>query len=77
VLQYLPDTIQTFSHQSRKTVYSLIQNIKADKAQIGSLVATIREFDIQANYSPSLAMRYSPLNVEGVIEFFHNKKNHL
>ena len=72
VLQYLPDTIQTFSHQSRKTVYSLIQNIKADKAQIGSLVASIRDFDIQANYSPSLAMRYSPLNIEGVIEFFRD-----
>lgn len=72
VLQYLPNTIQTFSHQSRKTVSYLIQNIKADKAQISSLVANIRDFDFQANYSPSLAMRYSPMNLEGVIEFFRD-----
>ena len=72
VLHYLPDTIQTFSNQSRKTVSYLIQNIKADKAQIGSLVANIRDFDFQANYSPALAMRYSPMNVEGVIEFFRD-----
>ena len=72
VLQYLPDTIQTFSNQSRKTVSNLIQNIKGDKAQIRSLVSNIRDFDFQANYSPALAMRYSPLNIEGVIEFFRD-----
>lgn len=72
VLHYLPNTIQTFSHQSRKTVSYLIQNIKADKAQIGSLVANIRDFDFQANYSPALAMRYAPMNLEGVIEFFRD-----
>lgn len=72
VLQYLPDTIQTFSNQSRKTVSFLIQNVKADKSQISSLVANLRDFNIQANYTPTLALRYSPMNIEGVIEFFRD-----
>ena len=72
VLQHLPETIQTFSSQSRKTVSSLIQNIKADKTQVSSLIENIRSFDASINYSPSLALRYSRLNIEGVIEFFRD-----
>lgn len=72
MLQYLPDTIQTFSSQSRKTVSSLIKSIKTDKSQISSLVANLKNFDFQANYSPALAIRYSPLNIEGVVEFFRD-----
>lgn len=72
VLQYLPDTIQTFSNQSKKTVSFLIQNVKADKSQIASLVSNLRDFNIQANYTPTLALRYSPMNIEGVVEFFRD-----
>ena len=72
VLQHLPENIQTFSSQSRKTVSSLIQNIKADKTQVSSLIENIRSFDANTNYSPSLALRYSRLNIEGVIEFFRD-----
>lgn len=72
MLYQLPDTIQTFSRQSKKTISSLIKDIKADKAQIASLVSNIRDFDFQANYSPALAVRYSAMNVEGVIEFFRD-----
>ena len=72
VLQHLPENIQTFSSQSRKTVSSLIQNIKADKTQVSSLIENIRSFDANANYSPSLALRYSRLNIEGVVEFFRD-----
>ena len=72
VLHHLPDTIQTFSNQNRKTVSFLMQRVKADKSQISSLINNIRALDIQANYSPALALRYSPLNVEGVIEFFRD-----
>lgn len=72
MLQHLPENIQTFSSQSRKTVSSLIQNIKADKTQVSSLIENIRSFDANANYSPSLALRYSRLNIEGVVEFFRD-----
>lgn len=72
MLQYLPDTIQTFSNQSKKTVGSLIQNIKADKTQISNLIENIASFDIRANYTPALALRYSPMNLEAVIEFFRD-----
>jgi hypothetical protein len=72
VLQYLPDTIQTFSSSSKKTVSSLIQNIKADKTQIANLIENIKTFDTTANYTPTLALRYSPMNLEAIIEFFRD-----
>ena len=72
MLRHLPDTIQTFSNSSRKTVSSLIQNIKADKTQISYLIENIKTFDTTSNYTPALALRYSPMNVEAVIEFFRD-----
>lgn len=72
VLQYLPESIQTFSSQSRRTVQSLIQSTKADKVQISNLVQNLRNLDLNANYSPALALRYSPMNLEAVIEFFRD-----
>jgi hypothetical protein len=72
VLQHLPDTIQTFSNSSKKTVSSLIQNIKSDKTQISKLIENIRAFDTTANYTAALALRYSPMNIEAVIEFFRD-----
>lgn len=72
MLLYLPETIQSFSTQSRKTVSSLIQSVKADKAQISALVENLRSFDPAANYTPSLALRYSLMEIEGIIEFFRD-----
>jgi hypothetical protein len=72
VLQYLPDTIQTFSNSNKKTISSLVQSIKSDKTQIGNLVENLKSFDLGANYTPALALRYSPLNVEAIIEFFRD-----
>jgi len=72
MLLHLPETIQTFSNESRKTVGSLIQSIKADKAQVSALIQNLRSFDIGANYNPSLALKYSRLEVEGVVEFFRD-----
>lgn len=72
VLHHLPDTIQTFSNSSKKTVSSLIQNIKADKTQIANLIENIKTFDTTANYTPALALRYSPMNLEAIIEFFRD-----
>lgn len=72
MLLYLPETIQSFSSQSRKTVSSLIQSVKSDKAQISALIENLRSFDPTANYTPSLALKYSLMEIEGVIEFFRD-----
>ena len=72
MMSYLPDTIQTFSSQSRKTVSTLLQNIKIDKTQISGLVENLRDLDLQVNYTPALALLYSPMNLEGVVEFFRD-----
>lgn len=72
MLKYLPGTIETFSSSSRKTVSSLIQSVKGDKTQINNLVQNLRNFDFAANYSPALALRYSNMNLEAVVDFFRD-----
>lgn len=72
MLQYLPDTIQTFSSSNKKTVSSLIQNIKSDKTQISNLVQNLKSLNLGSNYTPALALRYSPMNVEAIIEFYRD-----
>ena len=50
----------------------MIQSTKGDKTQISKLVQNLRDLDLQANYTPALALRYSPMNLESVIEFFRD-----
>jgi hypothetical protein len=72
VLRQLPDVLQTFSSQSKRTVSSLLQSVKGDKTQISTLVQNLKNFDNNANYTPSLAINYSLMNVESVLEFFRD-----
>lgn len=72
MLNNLPDTIFTFSTQSRKTTASLIRQIKADKTQIAALAQNLASFDGSADYSPALALRYSAMNKEAIIDFFRD-----
>ena len=70
MLRQLPEVLETFSSQSRRTVGSLLQSIKGDKTQISVLVENLKNFDNSVNYTPTLALSYSPMNVESVLEFF-------
>ena len=70
MLRQLPEVLETFSSQSRRTVGSLLQSIKGDKTQISVLVENLKNFDNSVNYTPALALSYSPMNVESVLEFF-------
>ncbi len=72
MLRQLPDVLQTFSSQSKRTVSSLLQSVKGDKTQISTLVQNLKNFDNNANYTPSLAINYSLMNVESVLEFFRD-----
>jgi hypothetical protein len=72
VLRQLPEVLETFSSQSRRTVGSLLQSIKGDKTQISVLVENLKNFDNSVNYTPALALSYSPMNVESVLEFFRD-----
>lgn len=72
VLRQLPEVLETFSSQSRRTVSSLLQSVKGDKTQISVLVQNLRNFDNSVNYSPALALSYSTMNVESVLEFFRD-----
>jgi hypothetical protein len=72
VLRQLPEVLETFSSQSRRTVSSLLQSVKGDKTQISALVQNLNSFDGSINYSPALALSYSTMNVESVLEFFRD-----
>ena len=72
MLRQLPEVLETFSSQSRRTVSSLLQSVKGDKTQISVLVQNLRNFDNSVNYSPALALSYSTMNVESVLEFFRD-----
>ncbi len=72
MLRQLPEVLETFSSQSRRTVGSLLQSIKGDKTQISVLVENLKNFDNSVNYTPALALSYSPMNVESVLEFFRD-----
>jgi hypothetical protein len=44
MINFLPDTIKTFSDKSQQTVGSLIKSIKADRAQVSELVKSLSNF---------------------------------
>lgn len=72
MLRQLPEVLETFSSQSKRTVGSLLQSIKGDKTQISVLVENLKSFDNSVNYTPALALSYSTMNVESVLEFFRD-----
>lgn len=72
MLRQLPDVLETFSSQSRRTVSSLLQSVKGDKTQISVLVENLKNFDNSTNYTPSLALSYTTMNSEAVLEFFRD-----
>lgn len=54
MINFLPDTIKTFSDSSQQTVGSLIKNIKADKTQVAELVKSLSNFSVGADFAPTL-----------------------
>ncbi len=72
MLRQLPEVLETFSSQSKRTVSSLLQSVKGDKTQISVLVENLKNFDNSVNYTPALALNYSTMNAESVVEFFRD-----
>ena len=52
MINFLPDTIKTFSNQSQQTVGALIKSIKADKTQVSEIVKSLSTFSAGADYAP-------------------------
>jgi hypothetical protein len=69
---FLPDTINTFSTNSRATVGSLIRQMKVDKTDMNSLIGRLSSFAQAANYSSARIPALSRLNSEILVDTFRD-----
>jgi len=69
---YLPTVINSLRTGSRFSVDSVLKNIKADKAEIASLILGIKDFQINNYFDPGLVSNFSALNKEYLIDAFRD-----
>lgn len=72
MINFLPDTIKTFSDKSQQTVGSLIKSMKSDKAQIAELVKGLGNFTVGADYAPSLSKPRGIIESETFVDIFRD-----
>jgi len=68
----LPNTISTFSHSSRKTIQSLIGEMKADKVDINSLISKMSSLKNSAEYNYPSISPLSTLDAEAFVDIFRD-----
>lgn len=72
MINFLPDTIKTFSNQSQQTVGALIKSIKADKAQVSEIVKSLSTFSAGADYAPSNINPRDLIESETLVDAFRD-----
>ena len=72
MMNFLPNTIKTFSDSSQQTVGSLIKSIKADKAQVAELVKNLANFSVGADFAPSMSRSRSIIESEFFVDIFRD-----
>lgn len=72
MMNFLPNTIKTFSDKSQQTVGSLIKSIKADKAQVAELVKNLASFSTGADFAPSMSRPKSIIESEFFVDIFRD-----
>lgn len=72
MLNFLPDTIKTFSENSQKTVGSLMKNMRVDKSQIAELVRNLATFSAGSTYVPTLSISRELIKSEFFVDFFRD-----
>lgn len=72
MLNFLPDTIKTFSENSQKTVGSLIRDMRVDKAQVAELVKNLSNFSAGPTYVPTLSVSRELIRSEFFVDFFRD-----
>ncbi len=72
MMNFLPNTIKTFSDSSQQTVGSLIKSIKADKAQVAELVKSLANFSVGADFAPSVSVSRSIIESEFFVDIFRD-----
>jgi len=72
MLNFLPETIKTFSENSQRTVGSLIRDIKVDKAQVAELVRNLSNFSSGPTFLPRLSISRELIRSEFFVDFFRD-----
>lgn len=72
MLNFLPDTIKTFSENSQRTVGSLIRDIRVDKAQVAELVRNLASFSSGPTFVPTLSISRELIRSEFFVDFFRD-----
>lgn len=72
MLNFLPETIKTFSENSQRTVGSLIRDIKVDKSQVAELVKNLSNFSSGPTFIPRLSTSRELINSEFFVDFFRD-----
>jgi hypothetical protein len=72
MINFLPDTIKTFSENSQKTIGSLIADIKVDKTQIAELVKNLADFSAGPTFVPTLSISRELIRSEFFVDFFRD-----
>lgn len=72
MMNFLPNTIKTFSDNSQQTVGSLIKSIKADKAQVAELVKSLSNFSVGADFAPMVSRPRSVIESEFFVDIFRD-----
>ena len=67
---YIPNFVDSLKSNSRTTVSSVLNNVKADKTQISRLVSNLANYQSNNNFSPTLTTPFSRINRELFINTF-------
>lgn len=72
MINFLPDTIKTFSENSQRTVGSLIRDIRVDKSQVAELVKSLNSFSSGPTLLPTLSISRELIKSEFFVDVFRD-----
>lgn len=67
---YIPNYVSSLKKNARTTVSSMLNNVKADKTQISSLISNLSNYQTNNNFTPTLTTSFSKINRELFISTF-------
>jgi len=72
MINFLPDTVKTFSQDSQRTVGSLIRDIRVDKAQVAELVKSLANSSSGPTFIPTLSISRELIKSEFFVDVFRD-----
>lgn len=72
MINKLPDTINAFTTSSKKTIQSLIREMKVDKTSLNSLIANLSSYKANSDYAAVRVPQLSVLDRQIFVELFRD-----